>query len=198
MANHAKGVECPALAEMVRALQAVLPELRGAGIGTIRYDGSRHTAGLAADIMLDSKDAKQKAMADEIIAALVDMQGQIRWHDIIYTDWIDTPTGPPQASHFHIPSGAGGYGGTPLQKNPVERSLGQQHENHIHVDWVDFSMRISNDKEYVYDWPPDAKVTGFGSALTGRVMTQRTGWNPLPKLQNTGSSPVVARKTGAG
>ena len=88
MANHPANTESPAVAELVRALRGVIPELRGNGIGTIRNDGSRHTAGLAVDIMLDSTDEYEKMIADDIIAALIDMQGQIRWHDILYTDWL--------------------------------------------------------------------------------------------------------------
>ena len=53
MANHLAKTVCPALAELARALQGVIPELRGNKIGTIRNDGSRHTAGLAGDFMLD-------------------------------------------------------------------------------------------------------------------------------------------------
>jgi hypothetical protein len=75
MPNHPRNTECPAVAELARALRGVIPELRAGGIGTIRQDGSRHTAGLAADIMLDSKNEYQKGIADDIIAALIDMQG---------------------------------------------------------------------------------------------------------------------------
>src|SRR5262249_6458658 len=85
--SHPANMECPAVAELKRALQGVIPELVGAGIGTIRHDASRHTAGLAADIMLDSTNPYEKGIADDIIAALIDMQEQIRWHDILYTDW---------------------------------------------------------------------------------------------------------------
>src|SRR6516225_10004139 len=99
MANHLPNTECPAVSELVRALQAVIPELRGRGIGTIRQDGSRHTAGLAADIMLDSKNGYQKGMADEIIEALIAMQSAMGWHDILYTDWL--PGDPPQPFYFH-------------------------------------------------------------------------------------------------
>ena len=145
MANHPANTESPAVAELVRALRGVIPELRGNGIGTIRNDGSRHTAGLAVDIMLDSTDEYEKMIADDIIAALIDMQGQIRWHDILYTDWLPgtAPGSPPRAFHFHIPGGGGGYGGQLLTKNPNhDVALGRAHENHIHVDWVDFSLRI--------------------------------------------------------
>src|SRR5215469_1870884 len=118
MANHPARTECPALAELVSALRGVIPELRGAGIGTVRDDGSRHTAGLAADLMLDSRNPYKKGIADDIIAALIALQGRIRWHDIIYTDWTPRTTGgAPTPFHFHIPAGVGGYGGRPLQKN---------------------------------------------------------------------------------
>ena len=173
MANHAKNTECPAVAELVRALRGVIPELRASGIGTIRQDGSRHTAGLAADIMLNSKNEYEKGIADDIIAALIDMQGQIRWHDILYTDWVPAPNpgSPPRAFHFHIPGGGGGYGGQLLAKNPNnDLALGLAHENHIHVDWVDFSLRIvPHEKIFVYDWPQDARSTGFAAGLMDRL-----------------------------
>jgi hypothetical protein len=169
MPNHPANTVCPAVAELVRALQGVIPELRGNGIGTIRQDGSRHTAGLAADIMLDSTKDYEKMIADDIIAALIDMQSLIRWHDILYTDWL--PGNPPRPFHFHIPGGGGGYGGQRLNKNPNNNlALGRAHENHIHVDWVDFSLRIPGDTVFVYDWPPDARSTGFASGLMNRLM----------------------------
>ncbi len=170
MPNHPSRAESPAIAELARSLRAVIPELRGAGIGTIRNDGSRHTAGLAADIMLDSTNDDQKMMADEIIDALIALHPQIGWHDIIYTDWLNGANGAPRPFWFHIPSGAGGYGGQPFRKNPVNAALGQPHQNHIHVDWVDFSLRIPNDTVFVYDWPQDARKTGFGGALMARLM----------------------------
>jgi hypothetical protein len=170
--NHPAKVECPAVAEMVRALQSVIPELRG-HIGTVRDDGSRHTAGLAADIMLDSTDQYEKMIADDIIAALIDLQSQMRWHDILYTDWLpgSGPKAPPRAFHFHIPGGGGGYGGKRLTKNlNPDVALGLAHENHIHIDWVDFSLRIKDDTTFVYDWPSDARSTGFGAALSNALM----------------------------
>lgn len=170
--NHPANTECPAVAELVRALRSVIPELKGNKIGTIRQDGSRHTAGLAADIMLDSNNDYEKMIADDIIAALIAMQGQIRWHDILYTDWLpgSAPGAPSVPFHFHIPGGGGGYGGQRLQKNPNNNvALGKAHENHIHVDWVDFSLRIQGDSVFVYDWPQDAKSVGFASGLVGRL-----------------------------
>lgn len=165
MANHPPRVESPAVAEVVRALRAAIPELRPAEkIGTIRNDGSRHTAGLAIDIMLDSRVPYEKMMADDIIAALIALHPRIRWHDIIYTDWKDG-----RPFHFHIP-GSSDYAGIRLAKNPVnDPALGHAHENHIHVDWVDFSLRIEGDSLFVYDWPRDARSTGFADDLSGRL-----------------------------
>jgi len=168
MANHPANTECPAVAELRRSLQGVIPELRGNGIGTIRSDASRHTAGLACDIMLDSTNEYQKGIADDIIAALIALHPVMRWHDILYTDW--RPGNPRLPFHFHIPGGGGGYGGTPLVKNPQNNvALGNAHHNHIHVDWVDFSLRIPGDNTFVYDWPADARSTGFSGGLISRV-----------------------------
>jgi len=171
--NHPANTECPAVAEVVRALQGVIPELRGGRIGTVRNDASRHTAGLAVDIMLNSTNDYEKMIADDIIAALIDIQGQICWHDILYTDWLSGASAGtrPRPFHFHIPGGGGGYGGQRLTKNPNNNvALGRAHENHIHVDWVDFALRIPGDTVFVYNWPQDARSTGFAAGLMSRLM----------------------------
>jgi hypothetical protein len=92
--------ECPAVKELRDALRSAVPLLAAdtQKIGTVRNDGSRHTAGLAMDIMLDSRDLVEKSVADNIIDALVKVHAQMRWADLIYTDWNN---GKP--SHFHIP-----------------------------------------------------------------------------------------------
>jgi len=131
-------------------------------IGTVRDDGSRHTAGLAMDIMLDSRDYAEKSVADDIIAALVKVHPQMRWFDLIYTDWN---SGKP--SYFHIP-GMPPFGGPKgmLQKNPTTKKLGKDHENHIHIDW------FSGDPT---KWPPQASTTGFKTALIDQIR-QPPGW----------------------
>jgi hypothetical protein len=37
------------------------------------------------------------------------------------------------------------------------------------VDWVDFSLRLKGDNAFVYDWPADARSTGFAGGLTSRL-----------------------------
>jgi hypothetical protein len=151
--------ECPAVKELRDALISAVPLLAAdpnKKIGTVRNDGSRHTAGLAMDIMLDSRDLVEKLVADDIIAALVKVHAQMRWADLIYTDWNN---GKP--SHFHIP-GMPPFGGPKgmLKKNPTSKKLGEQHENHIHIDWWSGHPTV---------WSPHASTTGFKTALVAQI-----------------------------
>jgi len=163
---HPPNTECPAVREVVSALRTAIPMLAERGrIGTIRHDASRHTAGIAIDIMLHSRHSMEKRMADDIIAAFIELHSQIGWHDILYTDWNADGT----PFHFSIP-GSSDYGGRRLQKNPnTNIALGLEHENHVHIDWVDFSLRRRGDLILVYDWPPDAMRHGFADALQSRL-----------------------------
>jgi hypothetical protein len=146
--------ECPAVIEFkATLLEAVL--ILGANpgkVGTIRNDDSRHTAGLAVDIMLDSRDVLEKAVGDQIVQAVVNVHARMKWSDLIYTDWIG---GAPY--FFHIP-GMPPYGGKNgmLKKNTTTKALGEQHINHIHIEWWD-----QNPKE----WPAFANTTGFKTPL---------------------------------
>lgn len=150
--------ECPAVKELRDALTVAVPLLAAdpKKIGTIRNDGSRHTAGLAMDIMLDSRDSVEKSVADDIIAALVDLHARMRWADLIYTDWNG---GKP--FYFHIP-GMPPFGGPRgmLKKNPTSKKLGRQHENHVHVDWWSGNPTT---------WPAHASTKGFKTALVARL-----------------------------
>jgi hypothetical protein len=71
--------ECPAVKELVEALKIAVPVLTADSkkIGTVRNDGSRHTAGLAVEIMLDSTDLAEKAVADAIIDAVIKVHAQM-------------------------------------------------------------------------------------------------------------------------
>lgn len=150
--------ECPAIKELKEALFTAVPIL-GADhkkIGTVREDSSRHTAGLAMDIMLNSRDPVEKSVADNLIEAFINVHSRMKWYDLIYTDWND---GKP--FHFHVP-GLPPFGGKNgmLKKNPTSESLGKQHENHIHIDW--FSLDKTK-------WPPEASTTGFKTALVAEI-----------------------------
>ena len=150
--------ECPAIKELKAALLSAVPILGSNPnkIGTVREDSSRHTAGLAMDIMLDSRDLMEKSIADSLIEAFINIHSQMKWYDLIYTDWTG---GNP--FHFHIP-GLPPYGGKNgmLKKNPTSESLGKQHENHIHIDWFAFNKT---------EWPAEASTTGFKTALVAEI-----------------------------
>jgi hypothetical protein len=150
--------ECPAVRELVGALKVAVPLLANdpKKIGTVRNDGSRHTAGLAVDIMLDSRDLAEKSVADAIIDAVVKLHAQLRWSDLIYTDWNDG-----RPFHFHIP-GMPPFGGPNgmLKKNPTTEKLGKDHENHIHIDWWG---------GHPAKWPPQATATGFKAPLIAQL-----------------------------
>jgi hypothetical protein len=151
--------ESPAIKELKEALLEAVPILKASPgkIGTTRTDESRHDAGLAMDIMLDSRDMTEKAVADDIIAALIATHAKMKWFDILYTDWNGS-----KPVFFHIPGMApfGGPNGM-LNKNPNKNvQLGTEHINHIHIDW------------WLGDplkWPPSASLTGFKTALVGEL-----------------------------
>jgi len=153
--------ECPAIKELKEALRLGVPILGSnkGKLGTIRNDGSRHTAGLAMDIMLDSRDPVEKTIADRIIDALVKTHGQMKWADLIYTDWDGK-----KPVYFHIP-GMPPYGGKNgmLKKNPTKSTLGMKHQNHIHIDWWAYNPN---------KWPAHARTTGFKTALIAELQKE--------------------------
>lgn len=150
--------ECPAIKELKEALRSAVPLLSANPnkLGTVRNDSSRHTAGLAMDIMLDSRDPVEKSVADSIITAVINVHHSMKWYDLIYTDWEN---GKPV--YFHVP-GLPPFGGPKgmLKKNPTSAKLGKQHENHIHIDWFNLNAE---------KWPPQASTTGFKTALIGEL-----------------------------
>jgi hypothetical protein len=157
----ARGIECPAIAELKRALNGIFPSVE---TGTIRFPvpADRHTSGLAMDVMLDIRESEEKALADGIIGVLIKHHRAMQWSDIIYSDW--NPDG--SIAYYHIPGGGHGYGGTPLARNNY--TADKEHTNHFHIDWVDFKLKnpaplFQSDP---YQWSTAAKTTGFLSAIT--------------------------------
>jgi len=135
---------------------------QSAKLGTTRPDGSRHDAGLAMDIMLDSRKIDEKAVADQIIEAVVNLQPIMQWSDILYTDWVN---GAPV--FFHIP-GAPPFGGPNrmLNKNPNNnRKLGMDHLNHVHIDWWTGNATAL---------PASSNTIGFRASLVGELQRPPT------------------------
>ena len=161
--------ECPAIQELKKALLPLIPIGKLETI-TRPSQGTRHTSGIAMDIMLNMRVAEEYELANAIIAAVTDVEiyKLMRWSDLIYSAWTDVPGG--EINHYHI-SGAEyhGYAGTPLK--PSDYTKDKNHEDHIHIDWVDFS-RKNPEPEYTrnpYQWTESAKATGFASTLQSAV-----------------------------
>ncbi len=67
--------------------------------------GTRHTAGLAIDIMLDVTKESERTLAHGIIEALVGRHASLLWSDLVYSEFDGTAI-----TYFHIPGG-GGFAG---------------------------------------------------------------------------------------
>ena len=177
----ARGIECPAIAELKRVLNSVFPSVE---TGTIRFPNpaDRHTSGIAMDVMLDIREPEEKALADGIISVLVKNHKSMQWSDIIFSDWN------PDSSifYYHIPGGGHGYGGTPLARNNYTSDT--KHTNHFHIDWVDFALKNPVPEFYndPYQYSAAAKTTGFASALTPDLQAIKRGERlPGPPAQAT-------------
>ena len=143
--------ECPSISELAETIEHCFPEITLFTTNNVS-PGTRHTSGLAIDIMLDSTKAAARGRAEGMIAVFIKLQQKMMWSDIIFTD-------------YHIPAGRAGYGGTPFKPNSY--TADRRHFDHIHMDWVDFSLKNSG-AEYnriPYKWSAAAKTTGFGTEL---------------------------------
>ncbi|HZT38857.1 MAG TPA: hypothetical protein VFA28_13255 [Bryobacteraceae bacterium] len=110
---------CPAVASL-RKLLTAHPYLAGGkvqGTGPLYVKGpnthefTRHHAGLAVDIMLDSRNTSEFALGQELVHLFRRNVAVMKWRSIIYANLMFGPTG-----------GVSAGGG---------------HEDHIHIDWHD-------------------------------------------------------------
>ncbi|MFO1353002.1 MAG: hypothetical protein U1F68_20940 [Gammaproteobacteria bacterium] len=155
------GTESPAIKALAGVLRKELPGInfttwRAGSMqgGVMKPD--RHTAGLAIDIMLDSRDDDEKDVADALIDAFIKHHSSMQWYDMIYVDWKDEDT----PFYFHIPGKVPLYGGKLLEKTPTTLDAGLAHRNHIHLDWCDYKD-VASDPADVYNWPSESKKVTF-------------------------------------
>ena len=158
--------ECPAIAELADTIERRFPAITLLTTNNVS-PGTRHTAGLAIDIMLDSTKPAQRSRAEGMIAAFIKLEAKMLWSDLIYTD-------------YHIPTGRGGYGGTRLKPNSYKQDT--RHLDHIHMDWVDFSLKNVGAlyTRIPYKWSAAANTTGFASALDTELAALAGAAPPLP------------------
>ncbi|HTK27109.1 MAG TPA: hypothetical protein VL327_11170 [Pyrinomonadaceae bacterium] len=154
--------ECPAIKEVAEALENAYPAVT---LYTTNNEspGTRHTSGLAIDIMLNVRNTAERTRAHAIIEVFVRLHPQLHWSDLIYSDFDGS-----NVTYFHIPAG-GGFGGPNglLQRNPYTQDT--RHSDHIHLDWVDFSLKNPPPQyeRIPYRWSVAANTVGFRQALVG-------------------------------
>jgi hypothetical protein len=123
----ALGDECPAIKELKAALRAAFPSV-DLQTTNQKYPGTRHTSGIAMDIMLDIREPREKAIADGIIAVLKAHYSETKWSHIVYSDW--KPDG--SIYYYHIPGG-----GRVNPRNKGTFSVSGSGEVTVAWDWVE-------------------------------------------------------------
>ena len=167
--------ECPAIAELANAIEAVFPNITLLTTNNVS-PASRHTVGLAIDIMLNVTTARERRLAHSMIDIFVSRHSIMRWSDLIYSDYDGQ-----QITYFHVPA-AGGYGGPRgmFRRNPYTADT--RHGDHIHLDYVDWSLKTTG-AEFLtnpYRWSQAAQTTGFADTLAAdfRALTNAA---PAPR-----------------
>lgn len=155
--------ECPAITALKQALVA-LPSVRRDTLVDAR-PATRHTSGLAIDIFFNSKVEQQKQRGLELIDVLVKHQKAMQWSDLIFTN-------------FHIGGGIGGYMGDGRTRSSW---TGGGHDDHIHLDWVDRSLRSGPDGSPAFidnPWEHSAisRQTGWAGPLRADLQGLASGW----------------------
>lgn len=162
--NPGAHAECPAIAEIADAIEATYPNIVLFTTNNVS-PATRHTIGLAIDIMLDVTKTDKRTLAHGMIDVFCRNHGAMKWSDICYSDYAGG-----QISYWHWPGGAG-YGGPNgmLKRNPYTQDT--RHGDHIHLDYVDWSLKTSGTEFLTnpYKWSNAANTTGFGSALKAQL-----------------------------
>lgn len=155
--------ESPAIGTLAAAIEARFPTI-GLLTTNNEHPGTRHTAGLAIDIMLEVRQRNEHRRADQLIAVFVHLHRQMQWSDLIYSDYDGTTV-----TYFHIPGG-GGFGGHNGMLHRNSYTADTRHDSHIHLDWVNLAHAFRNQgdefRRIPYLWSPAANDTSFGPALT--------------------------------
>jgi hypothetical protein len=153
--------ECPAVKELADTIAQVRPNLTLHSIA-VASPGTRHTSGVALDIMLPEAD---RAWGNKLVDALIARYEAIRWSSIIYAS-----RGRSGLNYYWVGAGKHGYSGDRKTKRLYTQDT--RHGDHIHIDWVDFNLKRTgaayNTNPYI--WSEDAKTTGFGTQLSGDIL----------------------------
>jgi len=153
----------PAIETLKKVLKAEFPQVdTQTGIGN--QPASRHTSGIALDIMLNYKNDNDAKIGRRIMAGLAKNLDAMQWSAFIFTVRNARTRGP---VHFWVRGADGtGYGGRKLEAGNYTADT--RHEDHIHIDWVNFGMKNTGAEYTVnpYKQSQAAQLAGFESALS--------------------------------
>ena len=125
--------------------------------------GTRHTSGIALDIMLHYANNSDYQIGRRIIAGLVHTFELMQWSSFIYTV-RNQRTSSIKPVHFIVFGADGkGYDAPDRKKLKAYEWTAPDHENHIHIDWVNLNQKNPEpiSKKYPYKITPEAERTGF-------------------------------------
>lgn len=182
----------PAIATLMTVLKDEFPNVR-LDAGNNIQPGTRHTSGIALDIMLNYKRDADARIGRRIMAGLVKNFEAMQWSAFIFTVRNPGSGGP---VHFWVRGADGtGYGGRKLKAGNY--SADTRHEDHIHIDWVNFSMKNTGATYATnpYRQPPSSERTGFEAAL--KIFLKTASDEEVDAILDTmfASLPVSAPKT---
>lgn len=167
--------QSPAIDEIAQAIESVFPNITLLTTNNVS-PATRHTVGLAIDIMLNVTTARERSLAHSMIDIFVTRHAAMLWSDLIYSDYDGQAV-----SYFHIPARAG-YGGPRgmLRRNPYTADT--RHGDHIHLDYVDWSLKTTGAEfqRNPYLWSDAARTTGFRDTLIADFR-RLTGIAPAPQ-----------------
>lgn len=182
----------PAIATLMTVLKDEFPNVK-LDAGNNIQPGTRHTSGIALDIMLNYKRDADARIGRRIMAGLVKNFEAMQWSAFIFTVRNPGSGGP---VHFWVRGADGtGYGGRKLEAGNY--SADTRHEDHIHIDWVNFSMKNTGATYATnpYKQPPSSQRTGFEAAL--KIFLKTASDEEVDAILDTmfASLPVSAPKT---
>jgi hypothetical protein len=150
---------CPAVVELKNVLATSIPFLNeNYTEGTkslprlqLPSDGNaltRHTAGLALDIILFKNNPLHRALAHHLFKTFLEYKHRMNWLGLIYEHTACNKFG-----------------------QPLNYTKDDKHDTHIHIDWliyeqVEWAGGVEGGTATKIPWPAVAHTTGFGSVLS--------------------------------
>lgn len=150
---------CPAAAELFRALRTNIPllagqykERDGTMLDRLQLPSAggltRHTAGLALDIVLFKSNPQERALAHHIFKLFLEYKHRINWLGLIYENTACNQNG-----------------------QPLSYTKDDKHWTHIHIDWliweqVEWKDKLVGGTPTKIPWPAVAHTTGFSAVIS--------------------------------